>query len=242
MALNCASDKFVGKNVLAEFALACGDVDPTTLTWLPLGAVRNKSKTMTADTVDATADDSSGGFRETLITYKKFELDMDGVTKRDDGTTSNQQILANHFATDPQPYVWVRLTGPINSTVAFCVMTEFSEKFPYDDVATYTMKASATSRPGGLATVIIAPTPVAITSVSVSPSSATVAVGNVTNLIAKALPNSADQHFTWSSATPAKATVSATGVVTGVASGSSVITATSVSDPTKTATCTITVP
>lgn len=241
MALNCASSKFVGKSVLAEFALACGDVDPLTLTWLPLGAARNKSLTMSADTVDATADDSVGSFRDTLITYKTFETSIDGVTKRDDGTTSNQQILFNHFVTDPQPYVWIRLTGPINTVIGFCVLTEFSQEFPYDDIATYSITASATSRPGGLASVIVTPTPIVVTSVTVSPVTATVAVGNVTNLVSHVFPNAALQSVTWSSATPAKATVSAAGVVTGVSAGTSVVTATSVSDPTKSASCTVTV-
>ena len=241
MALNCASDKFVGKSVLAEFALACGDVDPMTLTWLPLGAARNKSITMSADTVDATADDSAGGFRDTLITYKTFEAAIDGVTKRDDGTTSNQQLLFNHFVTDPQPYVWIRLTGPINTVIGFCVLTEFSQEFPYDDIATYSMTASATSRPGGLASVIVEDTPIAVTSVTVSPATATVAVGLTTNLLSHVFPNAANQAVTWSSATPAKATVNASGIVTGVAAGTSVVTATSVSDPTKSASCTVTV-
>lgn len=241
MALNCASSKFVGKSVLAEFALACGDVDPLTLTWLPLGAARNKSKTMSADTVDATADDSVGSFRDTLITYKTFEVSIDGVTKRDDGTTSNQQVLANHFETDPQPYVWIRLTGPINTTVAFCVLTEFSEEYPYDEVATYSLTASATGRPGGLPSVVTSVTPIAITSVSMSPATATVAVGNVTNLIARVLPSAAVQAVTWSSATPASVSVSAAGVATGVAVGSSVVKATSVSDPTKFSSCLVTV-
>ncbi len=241
MALNCASDKFVGKSVLAEFALACGDVDPLTLTFLPLGAARNKSKTMSADTVDATADDSVGSFRDTLITYKTFEVSIDGVTKRDDGTTSNQQVLSNHFETDPQPYVWIRLTGPINTTVAFCVLTEFSEEYPYDDVATYSMTASATSRPGGLPSVITSLTPIPVTAVNVTPATATVAIGNVTNLDAVVSPAAAVQAVTWSSATPATATVNSQGRVTGVAAGTVVITATSVSDPSKTDTCRVTV-
>lgn len=241
MALNCASDKFVGKSVLAEFALACGDVDPMTLTWLPLGAARNKSITMSADTVDATADDSVGSFRDTLITYKTFEVSIDGVTKRDDGTTSNQQLLFNHFVTDPQPYVWIRLTGPINTVIGFCILTEFSQEFPYDEIATYSLTASSTGRPGGLASVIVEATPIPVTSVNVSPATATVAVGNATNLLASVAPAAASQAVTWLSATPATATVSSTGVVTGVAAGSVVITATSVSDPTKSDTSTVTV-
>lgn len=241
MALNCASSKFVGKSVLAEFALACGDVDPMTLTWLPLGAARNKSLTMSADTVDATADDSVGSFRDTLITYKTFEVSIDGVTRRDDGTTSNQQLLFNHFVTDPQPYVWLRLTGPINTVIGFCVLTEFSQEFPYDDIATYSITASATSRPGGLASVIVAATPIAVTSVVTTPATATVAVGNVTNIDSAVLPAAANQAVTWTSSTPANATVNSSGRVTGVAVGSSTITATSVSDPTKTDTTVVTV-
>lgn len=241
MALNCASSKFVGKSVLAEFALACGDVDPMTLTWLPLGAARNKSLTMSADTVDATADDSVGSFRDTLITYKTFEVSIDGVTARDDGTTVNQQLLFDHFVTDPQPYVWLRLTGPINTVIGFCVLTEFSQEFPYDDVATYSMTASATSRPGGLASVIVEDTPIAITSVNVTPATATVAVGNVTNLDHNIVPAAANQAVTWSSATPATATVNSAGRVTGVAAGTVTITATSVVDPSKTDTCVVTV-
>jgi predicted secreted protein len=241
MALNCASSKFVGKSVLAEFALACGDVDPLTLTWLPLGAARNKSLTMSADTVDATADDSVGSFRDTLITYKTFEVSIDGVTARDDGTTVNQQLLFDHFVTDPQPYVWLRLTGPINTVMGFCVLTEFSQEFPYDDVATYSMTASATSRPGGLPSVIVEDTPIAITSVNVTPATASVAVGNVTNLDHNIVPAAANQSVTWSSGTPAVATVNSSGRVTGVSAGTATITATSVVDPSKTDTCVVTV-
>jgi uncharacterized protein YjdB len=212
-----------------------------TLTWLPLGAARNKSLTMSADTVDATADDSVGGFRDTLITYKTFEVSIDGVTKRDDGTTANQQLLFDHFVTDPQPYLWLRLTGPINTVIGFSILTEYSQEFPYDDVATYSITASATSRPGGLPSVIVEDTPIAVTAVITTPATATVAVGNVTNLDSAVTPAAANQAVLWTSATPATATVNANGRVTGVAAGTVVITATSVSDPTKSDTTTVTV-
>lgn len=241
MALNCASSKFVGKSVLAEFALACGDVDPLTLTWLPLGAARNKSLTMSADTVDATADDSVGSFRDTLITYKTFEVSIDGVTARDDGTTVNQQLLFNHFVTDPQPYVWIRLTGPINTVTGFCVLTEFSQEFPYDDVATYSMTASATSRPGGLPSVIVEDTPIPVTSVTVTPATASVAIGNVTNLDSLIAPAAANQAVTWSTSAALVATVNSSGRVSGLSAGTATITATSVIDPSKTDTCVVTV-
>ena len=81
----------------------------------------------------------------------------------------------------------------------------------------------------------------AVTSVSVAPSTASIAVAATRQLTASALPVEAAQNVTWSSATPGVATVNSSGLVTAVSVGSAVITAKSVSDPTKTATSTITV-
>lgn len=82
---------------------------------------------------------------------------------------------------------------------------------------------------------------VAVTSVSVTPPTATIAVAGTQQLTASVLPSGASQAVTWSSSAPSKATVSSTGLVTGVATGSATITATSVSDGTKVSTSTITV-
>jgi len=82
---------------------------------------------------------------------------------------------------------------------------------------------------------------VAVTSVSVTPATASIAVAATRQLTASALPSGAAQNVTWSSSAPSIATVNSSGLVTGVAAGSAVITATSVSDPTKTATSAITV-
>ena len=81
----------------------------------------------------------------------------------------------------------------------------------------------------------------AVTRISVAPTTASIAVAATRQLTASALPVEAAQNVTWSSATPGVATVSSSGLVTGVSAGSAVITATSVSDPAKTATSTITV-
>ena len=86
------------------------------------------------------------------------------------------------------------------------------------------------------------PVLVAVTGVSVSPASASVAIGSTTQLTATVAPaNASNQSVSWSSANPAVATVDATGKVTGVAAGSAIITVATV-DGNKTATSTITVP
>ena len=64
-----------------------------------------------------------------------------------------------------------------------------------------------------------------VKSISVSPSSATVAIGATVQLTATATPPGSATSFTWASSNSAVATVSATGLVTGVASGSATISA-----------------
>lgn len=70
------------------------------------------------------------------------------------------------------------------------------------------------------------------------PAAATVAVGESKKLAATLVPFGVEGTVTYTSATPAKATIDANGVVTGVATGSSVITATAGGFS---ATCTVTV-
>lgn len=82
---------------------------------------------------------------------------------------------------------------------------------------------------------------VPVTSVAVTPSTASIAVGATRQLSASATPAEAAQNVTWSSSAPNVATVSSSGLVTGIAAGTAVITGTNVSDKTKTATSNITV-
>ena len=80
-----------------------------------------------------------------------------------------------------------------------------------------------------------------VTGVTLSPTSASVAVGATTNLTATVAPiDATTKTVTWSTSNSAVATVSATGVVTGVSIGDATITATT-QDQSKTATCAITV-
>jgi WD40 repeat protein len=87
------------------------------------------------------------------------------------------------------------------------------------------------------------PPPAAVASVSVTPASASVVVGGTQSLVAGARDAAGNaltgRAVTWSSGTPAVATVSAAGVVTAVAAGSATITAT-VEGITGTATITVT--
>ncbi|QHF03340.1 hypothetical protein N015_13350 [Pseudomonas asturiensis] len=81
----------------------------------------------------------------------------------------------------------------------------------------------------------------AVATVAVTPTTASVAAGATRQLTSAITPAGATQTVTWSSATPSVATVSSSGLVTAVSAGTSVITATSTADNTKTSSSTITV-
>ncbi|MBO4768891.1 MAG: Ig domain-containing protein, partial [Bacteroidales bacterium] len=84
-------------------------------------------------------------------------------------------------------------------------------------------------------------TSVAVTSVSVAPTTLALNVNETGNLAATVLPeNATDKSVTWSSSNASVASVDADGKVTGVAAGTATITATT-TDGGKTATCAVTV-
>ena len=85
------------------------------------------------------------------------------------------------------------------------------------------------------------PPTVAVTGVSVSPSSITLTEGDSQSLSATVSPGDAtDKSVTWSSSAPAVATVDQSGKVTAVKAGTATITV-KTTDGGKTATCTVTV-
>ena len=109
-------------------------------------------------------------------------------------------------------------------------------------IAPGTATITATTQDGlKTSTSLVTVTNVPVTGVTVSPATATVNVGLTSQLTATIAPsNATDKAVTWSSSNTAAATVSATGLVTGVAVGSATITVTT-HDGAKIATCAVTI-
>lgn len=150
----CESPKYVGREVVLEFVIDCGDTMPAEDDWKLIGAGRTKSFNATWDTVDATADDTVGNIRTNLASWLNFEMSADGVCRRADDANSNQTALLKHFVnpveTGGQPIIVIRLTMPDVTIVSAVLLSEFSREFPYDDIASWSISMSATDSTIGL--------------------------------------------------------------------------------------------
>ena len=94
-----------------------------------------------------------------------------------------------------------------------------------EGTAIITAAAKDGSNVKGTVTITVTKIRAKATSVAVAPSSPNVAVGLTQQLTATIAPADASQEVTWSSSNESKATVDATGLVTGIGMGTAVITA-----------------
>lgn len=227
----CNQTDFVGRDVTIEYALACGDVDPTApeFSWLSIGGGRTKSMSFEWDTADTTADDSVGNLRSNLATFKQLTVSIDGVLRKGSGANQNLVDLTKHVINpgedyNDQPVAFIRLRYPDLTFIFYALVNTYSREAPYDDVATYTFEAMATSSESGLI-VQDTPTPVIPTTITVTPPTASLDVSdaNTQQLTVVVGPTGAPQLVNYVSSNPAIATVNSSGLVTPVSAGSATI-------------------
>jgi len=247
----CKLPGYVGRDVLLEYALACGDVDPTApeFAWTAFASLRTKEFNLTWDTADASSDSSPNSLRENLATFQTLEISGDGVAKQSTevGVQSAFTLLTKHVVTpgaafSNQPVAWIRMTFPDLTFIAYMLITDLSRSATYDDVVTFSFTAMAASSDYGL---IVEDTPdpsaPAVTSVTVNPIEVSIVEDDTLQLLTVVAPALANPNVTYVSGTPSVATVSPTGVVTAVSAGTATITVTSVSTPAQSDTCVVTV-
>ena len=108
--------------------------------------------------------------------------------------------------------------------------------------ATITVTSAADPTKNSSCAVTVSSGSIAVTGLSISPATASIKVGKSSSLALTVSPlNATNTSVNWTSSNPVKASVDANGVVTALEAGATTITATSVSDGTKTATCVVTV-
>lgn len=243
----CNKTKFVGRDVVMQYAIGCPEDFPAPEDWKVFGSMRTKEMTLEWETTDATADDSVGALRENLATFQTMSVSGDGVVKAAGAGAANLRELTKHVAkpdaTGGQPFAWIRMTFPDLTFTTFMILTNMSRSAPHDDVVTYSFEASASASDFGL---LVEDTPnpdaVAITAVNVTPSTLSLEEDAQQQLAATVTPVGAPQGRIWSSSDTDVATVHpATGLVTAISEGTATVTATSTVDGSKAGSCAVTV-
>lgn len=139
------SPKFVGRDVVVNFAIAKEDADPSSLTFVRLGMMRGKTMKTSWDTVDVTADMSPSFTKENLVTFKGVEFSGDGISYGED--VSNQklmkvQVINPSLSTDSQPKVWLQMIDPDGDVYQGpFIVNEWSDERPYADGASWSISA-----------------------------------------------------------------------------------------------------
>jgi len=146
---------FAGKEVALEISW-------DNSTFIRFGAVRGKSQPTGTETADSTADDSAGGFRESIETFKTQTISWDGVVKTDSRGDTLDRFEAFMYdnalenGPDAQPLTssrfFVRTVRPKTNdqtrSITSCVqLTNFEIGAPYDDVTTFSMEVNTIADP-----------------------------------------------------------------------------------------------
>ena len=156
---NCGSGDYAGKTVPLEYAIACGDVDPSTLTFLRLGALTVKSFEAAMETTSTRTDTDAGGYASTLVTGANFTVSGSGKCKKDDA--NHLALVQAYFenAAGDGLRLFVRLTFPDLTFRPFCVMSSYSRTGDTTDFVTFDLQFDITESEYNTSMVSVTPAP-----------------------------------------------------------------------------------
>lgn len=177
---------------------------------------------------------TDGGYRYVSRLKGQFNIPEETVSTENDGTdTSNTQIEFTGIYTEHEFTKGIYDGNEWKKAGVKGIVVD--ARYGLADISTFFEAIQTPDTIQG-----VTPTVIPVTGITVTPTTATVRVGNTTTLIETVAPaNATNKSVTWASNNESIATV-ANGVVTGVAEGTATITATTV-DGSFTANCTVTV-
>lgn len=225
-----SNERLFGGAVVLEVADGCSDTLPQESEWKALAAGTSKGWDFSPNTVTSDADDG-GGFVESIITNSDFTISFEGEVRKKGkldqyGVGRFIKYFAAELKARRQPGIWVRMEYGEVTFRGYMVVTALSSDGGTNDIVTFTTEFKV----GDATTIEVLDSDdtVPATGVTVTPATTSLAVGATRQLTGTVLPADAtDKSGTWTTSDPTKATVSSTGLVTGVAAGTATITFTS---------------
>ncbi|MCA6998221.1 Ig-like domain-containing protein [Dickeya solani] len=227
---NCqnSNERLFGGAVVLEVADGCPDVKPLEGEWKALAAGTSKGFDFNPNSVTSDADDG-GGYVETIITNSDFTLSFEGEVRKKDkldqyGVGKFIKYFADELKAKRQPGIWVRMDyGPVEF-VGYMNITALSSDGGTNDIVTF----STEFKVGDASTIEVNETDtVAVTGVTISPTTSTGAAGGTSTFTVTVAPAGAtNKTFTVASTDPSRATAMASGTtvtVSRVATGTAQI-------------------
>ena len=227
---NCqnSNERLFGGAVVLEVADGCPDVKPLEGEWMALAAGTSKGFDFNPNSVTSDADDG-GGYVETIITNSDFTLSFEGEVRKKDkldqyGVGKFIKYFADELKAKRQPGIRVRMDyGPVEF-VGYMNITALSSDGGTNDIVTF----STEFKVGDATTIEVNElTAVAVTGVTVTPTTSTGTAGGTSIFTVNIAPTGAtDKDFTVATTDATKATATASGntvTVTRVATGSAQI-------------------
>lgn len=151
--------------------------------------------------------------------------------------TKGSQITTKSVAAAGAGYIEVDITSHVQSKLSGNKIVSLALSNNLGTWSTINSRQASANKPQ----LVLTSSSVAVTGVTVSPTTTSINVGSTTTLTATVSPsNATNKTVSWSSSNTSVATVNSSGVVSGVAAGSATITVTT-QDGGKTATCAVTV-
>jgi uncharacterized protein YjdB len=234
-----------GVGVVLEVADGCPDTEPTEEKWQALGALTSKGFDFSPNMVTSSADDGKG-YVESMATNSDFSLPVEGEVRQNDKLDQygigkfiayyNAEMQARR-----NPTIWVRVDyGPV-ILQGYMVISALSSSGGTPDIVTFSTEFKIADSDTFK---IVEKKSIEVESITVTPTSGSVAAGATTTFTVNFVPaNAANKTITVVSADTDKATVANAGslvTVSGVAAGTSVITVTTANNKTATYTATVT--
>ncbi|MCZ4058030.1 Ig-like domain-containing protein [Pantoea sp. LMR881] len=229
MAANCPTDntKLFGRAIVLEVANGCADAVPQESEWKALAAGTSKGFDFSPNSVTSDADDTKG-YVENIVTNADFTISFEGEVRRNDKLDQyGVGRLIKYFNTEiqaaRQPTLWVRMEfGPV-TFIGYMLINALSSDGGTNDIITFSTEFKVAA--ADTIQVVDTDDSVPATGVTVTPATTSVVVGATRQLTGTVLPADAtDGSGTWTTSDATKATVSSTGLVTGVGAGTATIT------------------
>lgn len=229
MAANCPTDntKLFGRAIVLEVADGCADTVPQESEWKALAAGTSKGFDFSPNSVTSDADDTKG-YVENIVTNADFTISFEGEVRRNDKLDQyGVGRLIKYFNTEiqaaRQPTLWVRMEfGPV-TFMGYMLINALSSDGGTNDIITFSTEFKVAA--ADTIQVVDTDDSVPATGVTVTPATTSVVVSATRQLTGTVLPADAtDKSGTWTTSDATKATVSSTGLVTGVGAGTATIT------------------